>query len=73
MRKQAQIWSDANSSEIDKMRAEATLLNTQLADRNAELSSLRQKLTEAEAARDRALQEKHQVGRHNVARFLRLA
>eukprot|EP00878_Enallax_costatus_P047328 GHUV01057859.1.p2 GENE.GHUV01057859.1~~GHUV01057859.1.p2 ORF type:complete len:122 (-),score=35.94 GHUV01057859.1:2-367(-) len=62
MRKQAQIWSDANSSEVDKLRAETELLNGQLAQRNTELGSLRERLTAVEAERDRALQEKQQVG-----------
>lgn len=62
MRKQAKIWSDVSSSEVDKMRAETQLLNEQLAQRSTELSSLRGQLTTVEAERDRALQEKHQVG-----------
>ncbi len=34
MRQQARIWSDAESSEVEKIRAEAALLDTQLAQRS---------------------------------------
>jgi hypothetical protein len=63
MRQQAQIWSDVSSSEVQKMRAEGELLTAQLAARSAELAGLRQQLTDVEAERDRALQERQQVGR----------
>jgi hypothetical protein len=62
MRQQAQIWSDVSSSEVEKMRAVGELLTGQLAARSAELAALRQQLTDVEAERDRALQERQQVG-----------
>jgi hypothetical protein len=62
MRQQAQIWSDVSSSEVEKMHAEGELLTGQLAARSAELAELRQQLTDVEAERDRALQERQQVG-----------
>ncbi|WIA19757.1 hypothetical protein OEZ85_005673 [Tetradesmus obliquus] len=62
MRQQAQIWSDVSSSEVQKMRAEGELLAGQLAARSAELAALRQQLTDMDAERDRALQERQQVG-----------
>jgi hypothetical protein len=66
MRQQAQIWSDVSSSEVEKMRAEGELLTGQLAARSAELAALRQQLTDVEAERDRALQERQQVGAGKV-------
>lgn len=67
MRKQSQIWSDTNSSEVQKMRAESELLTGQLAVRNADLASLRQQLTGVEADRVRALLEKQQVSSQRLA------
>jgi hypothetical protein len=62
LREQAMIWSDSHHSEGDKLKAEAELLNGQLLQRSNELSSVREQLTEARAERDRALQERQQVG-----------
>ena len=62
LREQAKIWSDSHHSEGDKLKAEVELLSGQLLQRIGELSSIREQLTEARAERDRALQEKQQVG-----------
>lgn len=61
LRQQAQIRSDGQRSEGDRLGAEVQLLNEQLMQRSAEATSLREQLTEARAERDRALQEKQQV------------
>jgi outer membrane murein-binding lipoprotein Lpp len=62
LRQQAQIWCGSRQGEGDKLKAEVELLNGQLLQRSNDLSSLREQLTEARSERDRALQERQQVG-----------
>lgn len=72
LRQQAQIWCDSHHSEGDKLKAEVELLNGQLLQRSNELSSTREQLTEARAERDRALQERQQVGARSSGRSVRV-
>jgi hypothetical protein len=72
LRQQAQIWCDSHHSEGDKLKAEVELLNGQLLQRSNELSTTREQLTEARAERDRALQERQQVGEFGGASVARL-
>jgi predicted RNase H-like nuclease (RuvC/YqgF family) len=67
MRMHSQIWADNNSSEVEKLKSESSLMQNQLAEQSAELTMLRQQLLQAEADRDAAVREKQQV---KLCRFL---
>lgn len=56
MRQQSEIWKNSSNSAAEKVKAENALLNEQLAQRNNDLNSLRQRVTELESERDRAMQ-----------------